>query len=116
VETRNTLDNQFRLAVHCDFRTVFTAVDVIASFRKATGRYGLFVWLLPGNDVMFTDASRRGGRVAPEHELAARNISFGTPGPATRRPAAGRKLPPNPQTLSQRPRRVRSCWARSGGG
>jgi transposase InsO family protein len=72
----NILDDHSRLLVGSDARTTTKAADVVGSFRKAAGAYGLPASVLTDNGAVFTANSRGAGRCAIELELAVLGIVY----------------------------------------
>jgi transposase InsO family protein len=72
----NILDDHSRLLVGSDGRVTTKAADVVASFRKATGRHGFPASVLTDNGAVFTANSRGAGRCGIELELAMLGIVY----------------------------------------
>ena len=74
VEILNIEDDHSRLDMASDARYTIGGQDVVTSFRRAFGRYGIPARVLTDNAAIFTGEPRRGGRVALELELDALGV------------------------------------------
>ena len=75
VEILNVIDDHSRLCVASVALRVFKAIDVVSTFYKAAGTWGLPAAVLSDNGAIFTAASRHGVCVM-ESELLALGIDF----------------------------------------
>jgi transposase InsO family protein len=76
VEILNIVDDHSRLNIAADARPVTRAEDVVATFRKACGRYGIPASMLTDNGAIFTGKPRGAGRVAIELELGLLGVRY----------------------------------------
>ncbi len=75
VEILNVIDDHSRLCVSSVALVVFKAIDVVSTFYKAAGTWGLPAAVLSDNGAIFTAASRHGVCVM-ESELLSLGITY----------------------------------------
>jgi transposase InsO family protein len=76
VEILNIVDDHSRLNIAADARPTTRADDVVATFRKSCGRYGIPAGMLTDNGAIFTGKPRGAGRVAIEIELGLLGVRY----------------------------------------
>ena len=76
VEILNIVDDHSRLNIAAETRPVTRAEDVVATFRRSCGRYGIPASMLTDNGAIFTGQPRGAGRVAIEIELGLLGVRY----------------------------------------
>jgi transposase InsO family protein len=76
VEILNIVDDHSRLNIAADARPTTRADDVVATFRKSCGRYGIPAGMLTDNGAIFTGKPRGAARVAIEIELGLLGVRY----------------------------------------